>query len=72
MHTGMQYTNYRLAMSRSKSEIALRNDLAGSERVSQTGPEAIRCLEAQKINTSLSALTHVIQAIANKEIHHSV
>ena len=44
-------------------------DLAGSERVKESGATGARLTEAQNINRSLSALGDVIFAIANKERH---
>lgn len=40
-------------------------DLAGSEKVAKTGVTGIRLEEAKKINTSLSTLGQVIQALCN-------
>jgi len=42
-------------------------DLAGSERVAKTGSEGIRLREANSINVALSALSQVINALANKQ-----
>jgi len=42
-------------------------DLAGSERVAKTGAEGIRLREANSINVALSALSQVINALANKQ-----
>ncbi|GFH13074.1 ATP synthase subunit beta, mitochondrial [Haematococcus lacustris] len=44
-------------------------DLAGSERVKESGASGQQMKEAQSINKSLSALGDVIVAIANKEKH---
>ncbi|KAG0232719.1 kinesin-like nuclear fusion protein [Actinomortierella wolfii] len=44
-------------------------DLAGSERLSQSGATGDRLKETQAINKSLSCLGDVIQAISNKESH---
>ena len=41
-------------------------DLAGSERVAETGASGMRLKEAQKINGSLNQLSNVISALANK------
>ncbi|KAG0324377.1 kinesin-like nuclear fusion protein [Podila horticola] len=44
-------------------------DLAGSERLSQSGATGDRLRETQAINKSLSCLGDVIYAIANKDAH---
>lgn len=44
-------------------------DLAGSERLSQSGATGDRLRETQAINKSLSCLGDVIYAIANKDPH---
>lgn len=44
-------------------------DLAGSERLSQSGATRGRLRETQAINKSLSCLSDAIYAIANKDMH---
>uniref|UniRef100_A0A7S1NSE7 Kinesin-like protein n=1 Tax=Eutreptiella gymnastica TaxID=73025 RepID=A0A7S1NSE7_9EUGL len=44
-------------------------DLAGSERLKQSGAEGLQLKEAQHINKSLSALGDVIQALGRKKAH---
>jgi kinesin family protein 5 len=44
-------------------------DLAGSEKVSQTGAEGLRLQEAKKINQSLTSLSMVIKALCDGILH---
>jgi hypothetical protein len=44
-------------------------DLAGSERVKDSGASGVRMKEAQAINTSLSALSDVMSALGTKQQH---
>eukprot|EP00929_Paragymnodinium_shiwhaense_P000876 TRINITY_DN101081_c0_g1_i1.p1 TRINITY_DN101081_c0_g1~~TRINITY_DN101081_c0_g1_i1.p1 ORF type:complete len:1023 (-),score=178.92 TRINITY_DN101081_c0_g1_i1:141-3209(-) len=44
-------------------------DLAGSEKVRKSGSEGDMLTEAKKINSSLSALGHVIDALADRRPH---
>lgn len=44
-------------------------DLAGSERISRSGAQGSRLKEAQAINSSLSALGDVIQALQQRKSH---
>jgi len=44
-------------------------DLAGSERLKESQATGDRLKETQAINKSLSGLTDVISALANKESH---
>lgn len=47
-------------------------DLAGSERVDRSGATGDRLREAQNINKSLSALTDVFVALANKQVRSNL
>ena len=44
-------------------------DLAGSEKVKESGSEGKQLIEAQNINKSLSNLGNVIRALAKKDSH---
>jgi kinesin family protein C2/C3 len=63
-----------LANTRSKNGVVKKGkltliDLAGSERLKNTGASGIRLKEAQHINRSLSSLGDVIQALGNGSSH---
>ncbi|MCL4127379.1 UNVERIFIED_CONTAM: hypothetical protein GTU68_051491 [Idotea baltica] len=45
-------------------------DLAGSEKISKTGAEGKVLEEAKKINTSLTALGKVINALSDNKVMH--
>jgi len=62
----LQQTSSDGSVRVSKLNIA---DLAGSEKISKTGASGVRLDEAKKINGSLSALSHVISALADGKAH---
>jgi kinesin family protein 5 len=60
-------TNFQTREAKS-AKITL-TDLAGSEKLSKTGAEGKMLIEAKKINTSLSTLGKVIQALSERSNH---
>jgi len=72
-HSSRSHAIFSLLLRQEDSGIRQRKltlvDLAGSEKVWQSGSVGGRLEEAKKINSSLSALGHVIEALADRRAH---